>query len=187
MTLLLVVGSIGHIQAGPDPQKPSDERGIYYAVLASLFRTVPSALVVQTMPLPMRNPTASDWEWLGRGASTLRSKVEADAPSDATAFKVELFPAGTTLVSREEIDELFRTAPRSRIPEDIWLPFRTRFNVQTYQGFSRPVITDDRLNALVWFSHACGSLCGEAGYAWLQRPSTTAEWVVLKRLPKVVA
>ena len=65
--------------------------------------------------------------------------------------------------------------------------FSDSSSIQTYQRFSRPVITDDRLNALVWFSHACGSLCGEAGYAWLQRSSTTAEWVVVKRLPKVVS
>jgi hypothetical protein len=187
---LLIIGSFGHIQATPKPQRASEERGIYTAVLASLFRqNVPSALVVETRPLLLRNPSAADWQWLGPDTSTLRSKVESEAlrAATSTAFTPELFPPGTTLVSREDIAELFRTAPPGQTTEDRWLPFRTRFHVQTYQGFSRPVVTDDGLNALVWFSHACGSLCGEAGYAWVQRSSTTAEWVVVKRLPKIVS
>lgn len=107
--------------------------------------------------------------------------------TDQTPFIVEMFPPGTTLVSREEISELILTAPSGRTPEDRWQPFRARFNVQSYQGFSRPVLSDDGLNALVWFLHSCGSVCGKGGYAWLQRASLTSEWVFVKSLVTLLA
>lgn len=186
------ITSVVTVLAGTIPAAPTrqaEEREIYAAVLASIFRgNVPSALVVQTMPLVMRPPVASDWSFLGPSAASLPAAVAAaGASSTAAQFTADLFPPGTVLVSREEIAEWFRTAPPGRTPEDRWLPFRSRFKVRTYQGFSRSVLTADRLVALVWYSHACGMLCGEAGYALLQRSNLGVPWAVVKHLPRVMS
>jgi hypothetical protein len=190
-SLCLGVGLLGHSIS--NSQASTDERGIYQAVLASLFDgRVPSALVVTTPVLAMRVPAAWQWQQLGVAAEALRSKVDARiqaqaVQSSSATFPVEWFPAGTTLVPYGEIEELLRSAPRGGTPENVWIPFRTRFGVPTYQGFSLPVLSDDQLNALVWYRHSCGSLCGEAGFAWLQRRSPAAEWVVVKRVPTAIA
>lgn len=176
------------IQAISIQQRSVDERGIYHAVLMSLFNgNVPAPLVVQTMPLAMPPPSESDWTWFGPGTKELRATVSLAVPVAPMAFVVELFPAATTLATWEEILELFQTAPPGGGPEGRWLPFRTRFKAQTFQGFSRAVVSDDGLNALVYYSYACGSTCGEAGYAWLQRSAINSTWAVIKRLPKVVS
>jgi hypothetical protein len=161
------------------------DRGIYEATLRDLFRgSLPAAFVIQSMPLSLPQPSASDWNWFGPATGTLQATVEATAPVAAAPFSSELFPAGTTLMSREDLMAFFRNAPNLN---DRWGAFRERFKVTAFEGFSRPATTDAGLDALVYYSHSCGSLCGESGFAWLHRSSTTATWVVEKRLPKVVS
>ena len=185
---VLACGMTASIQAASVRQSGLNEPGIYSAVLADLFRgQVPSALVVQRMALPLPAPTAADWAWFGPGTNELRAIVATTTVPRVSPFSVELFSPAATLVDKDEILELFRTAPAGRGPDDRWIPFRTRFKVQTYQGFSRPVVSRDALNAFLYYSHSCGQTCGEAGYAWLQRSEASADWVVVKRLPKVTA
>ena len=185
----VVVAVIYPRQPAATALSQNEEREIYSAVLDSLFGgKAPAAWVIETMPLSMPTPVASDWGWLGEGTAGLRALVEARAePPPPKPFTRDHFQTGTILVPREEIAELFRNAQADGTPESRWLPFRSKFKVQSYQGLSEPVITADGLNALVWYSNACGSLCGEAGYAWLRRPSLRAAWAVVKRLPKVVS
>jgi len=179
--VLLAIQTRGITQARED-------RGIYEAVIKALLRgDLPSALVIQAPPLGLPLPSASDWRLLDPEISTLQTKVEAARLGPADSFSGESFPPGTQLVPKEQIEELFRTAPRGNSLEDRWLPFRSRFNVSSFQAFSRPIITDDGLNALVYYSHSCGTLCGETGYAVLHRSSLSEAWVVARRLRKSVS
>jgi hypothetical protein len=185
----LVSGRIIALVSAGVSQAQTDERGIYQAVIEDMFRRkVPTALVVTTPPLAMRVPETGHWQQLGAAARRMKSKVEAQAaqPRSAT-FRVEWFPSGTRLVPSEGIEELRRTAPRGRTPEDAWIPFRTLFGVQTYQSFSLPVVSNDQRSALVWYVHSCGSLCGSDGFAFLQRGSRTAAWTVVKRVITTVS
>ena len=184
---------LGMAAAGPTttasgrPAQDSADRGIYEAMLIVLLRgDLPSVVVVQAVPLPLPAPSAADWQWLGAGSDALRIAVERSRPLAVEPFVVEAFPPGTQLVPREEIEEQFRSAPRGR-PEDIWTAFSARYKAQSFQGFSRPVKSENGLDAFLWYSHSCGSLCGESGYAWLHRASSDVAWAVSKRLPKVVS
>jgi len=179
--VLLAVQTRGIAQA-------RDERGIYEAVIKMMLRgDLPSALVIQTPPLVLRLPSASDWRMLSPESDTLQTKIEAARPGSADPISGESFPPGTQLVPKEQIEDLFRTAPRGNSPEDSWIPFRARFNVSSIQAFSRPIITNDGLDALVYYSHSCGTLCGETGYAVLHRSSPSEAWVVARRLRKSVS
>jgi hypothetical protein len=181
MFALVAAGSIDVLRAGPAQQRGSDERGIYSAVLGHLFSAgVPPRIVVETVPVAMAALSESDLQRLDRAAAGMRT-------TDQTPFTVEMFPPGTTLVARETILELILYAPRGPGLDDHWRSFRTRFNVQTYQAFSRPVLSADGLSALVWFRHSCGSLCGTGGYAWLQRATVTSDWVFVKSLVKLMS
>jgi hypothetical protein len=174
--------------SGGSPPQDSANRGVYEAMFKALLRgDLPTVLVVQAVPLSLPSPSAADWQWFGAGTEALRIKVETSRPSDVEPFAVDAFPPGTQLVPREAIQELFRTAPPGRSPEDRWIPFRTRYKAQTFQGFSRPVQSQDGLDAFLYYSHNCGSLCGQSGYAWLHRASSGSVWTVAKRLPKVVS
>jgi len=109
------------------------------------------------------------------------------AAADTTLFSAASFPAGVTLISRETAQALFRTAAAGATIDDRWKTFRERYAAKSMQGFSRAVVTADGLEALIYYTHSCGSLCGEAGYAWLRRTSKSTPWKVAKRLPKVIA
>jgi hypothetical protein len=180
--VLLTVQTPGIAQA-------PEERGIYEAVLKMLLgRSLPSALVMQTPPLVLPHMSASEWRILDPDtSSTLQTKVEAARSAPTDSFSGGSFPPGTQLVPKEQIEELFRTAPSGNSPESSWLPFRSRFNVSSFQAVSRPIITDDGLNALVYYSHSCGLLCGETGYAVLYRSSLSEVWVVARRLRKSIS
>jgi hypothetical protein len=184
--LILASALSAHSLETAVPQR--GERDIYTALLRDLFRgTLPTAFVIQTNPLALASPSPSDWALLGPGTAALRTRVETMTLQSTAAFTVESFPDGTTLVSKEDIGAFFRDASVGANLNDRWSAFHGRFKVAGYQGFSRPIVSDAGLDALVWYSNSYGSLGGEAGYAWLHRPSRSGNWVVEKRLPKVVS
>jgi hypothetical protein len=164
------------------PTRDSDG-GIYEAVLKALLGDLPPVIVVQAEPLSLPVPSTDDWRWFGVGVEALRAKVENNLPAPAEPFAVDTFPPGTQLVAGEAIQGLFRGGSLM----ERWTAFRARYKARTLQRFSRPAKSNDDLDALVYYSHVCGSQCGETGYAWLHRASSGAAWVVLKRLPKVVS
>jgi hypothetical protein len=193
-TTVATAGQIIPTSSAP-PAQDSADRGVYEAVLSVLLgRDLPSVLVVEAMPLSLPAPPAVVWQRFGAGTEALRIEFERGALPVLEPFSVETFPPGTQLVSREEIEELFRTgqelfrtAPRERSPEDMWIPFRTKYQAQTYQGFSRPVKSADGLDALVYYSSSCGMACGKGGYAWLHRASLGAPWAVSKWLDTAIS
>jgi len=164
------------------------DRQIYVALLRDLFRgSLPASYVIQTMPLSLPQPSAYDWRWLGSGTAALQAKVEATKPLPAVAFSAGSFLDPTTLVSKEELVAFFHDGPAGTSLNDRWRAFHERFKVEAFQAFSRPVVTDAGLDALVYYSNSYGSQGGEAGFAWLHRSSPSAAWAVEKRLPKVSA
>jgi len=185
---IIVAAPILPSWSGQRPTQDSGERGAYEAMLKVLLQgDLPSVLVVQADPVSLPVPSSADWQWFGTGIEPLRSRLQGSRPTLVEPFTVETFPPGTQLVRREEIQAFFRTAPRGGNPDDGWILFQTRYKARSIQGFSRLLTSEDGLDALLYYSHCCGSLCGESGYAWLHRASSAAAWTVLKRLPKVVS
>jgi len=183
-TSLLIATAALMIASSP----PADDPGLYQAMLVNLAGdSTTSTFVVQSTPVQMSAPTEADWERLGIETAALKTAVAASPAADTAPFGAASFPAGVKLVSREAVQALFRTAAAGATIDDRWKTFRERYAAKSLQGFSRPVITADGLEALIYYTHSCGSLCGEAGYAWLRRASKTAPWRVAKRLPKVIA
>jgi hypothetical protein len=166
-------------------------RGIYEPVLSAIFKgSLPARIVVQAKPLPFRSPESFDWSRFGSDADPLRAVVtppENPASPDLDILDLRVLPKGTVLVSREEIEDFFRSMRAPQRFEDQWTQLRAKLGVQSFQGLSRPVVSHDGLTAVVWYSHSCGSLCGEGGWAVLKRPTTGADWVVVQQIVKVVS
>lgn len=163
----------------------SDTAGIMAAVIADLYLNKPPAnVVVEETPLAFAPPSTDDWQSLGGDTAALQKKI-AGATTVATLYTQDELPKGTTLVARQVILDAFHWEPGTDLNAR-WATFRETFKAPSWERFSRPVITDDGLDALVTYGHGCGPLCGEGGYAWLHRVSRSAPWVV-KRLVKIVS
>ncbi len=163
------------------------EHEIYEALLKDIFpgEQQPSVLLIEGVPRVFENPPAWVWQKLGAGAERQASVERAVAPP-ATPFAGESFPPGTQLARLEEIEALLRPAVAVKDPEEgRRQALRNRFKVEAFQGFSRPIVTEDGLDALVSYSHHCGLLCGSIGYAWLHRTSRAGAWSVAKRVATV--
>lgn len=192
-TILLVVGLVaGPIGVGAQ-QGRSDSRapGIYEAVLTAIFKgSLPTRIVVQARPLPFRSPEPFDWSRFGADAEPLRAALaseENSAPVGRDILDLQRLPKGTALVSREEIEDFFRSMRAPQSLEERWTQLREKLGVQSYQGLSVPVVSGDGLTAVVWYSHSCGSLCGQGGWAVLKRAPTGADWTVVQQIVKVVS
>jgi len=68
------------------------------------------------------------------------------------------------------------------VPPSRWTAFMRRHNAYGWMSFSDVLFSDDGLDALVYYNAACGSLCGEAGYAWLHRDSAQSRWLLKKKI-----
>jgi hypothetical protein len=164
----------------------STGRDIYESILRDLGgKASGSVFVVELMPRYLISPSEEDWRFFGSGAEALHLKANALEITAVSPFRLESFPEGTQLMLREQIQDFFRNAPAGTSSKDKWRMFRERFKAQSFEAFSRPLVTEDGLDALIYYSSTYGSLGCETGYAWLHRQSTTAPWVV-QRLPKTV-
>lgn len=71
--------------------------------------------------------------------------------------------------------------PPSSDPEKYWEDFFARFpHARGLIAFSRPGFDAERKYALVYFHVACGSLCGQRGYALLR--FIGGRWIVVRRV-----
>ena len=186
--MVLFLAAWAFLSEGTQPEPPGDpDRQVFAVLLPALSRDGAASYIVEVTPLPVPQPSDSDWEWFGSAARPLRAKVEAVKETSAKPFSNVSLPSAVVLVPREELSDLFRYPLDGKGLEEIWLSFRQRFKVQSFYRFSRPVVTEDGLAALVSYSHSCGSLCGESGFVWLRRASRSDRWAVAKLLPKVVS
>jgi hypothetical protein len=137
----------------------------------------PKAIVVQDRPISVRlvggwPPKAEDIP------AALRSRAEAlKGAADDIRFDPTLFPAGTHLVPKPDLDKWDREAT-VRGSEYFFKMLREHYpGFHSMVYFSRAIYTGEALDALVYYEILYGvGGCGEL--VWLQRRSTSDEWSV---------
>ena len=159
---------------------------VYTALLEGDDKNVDSLanLVVTNLTIPMRtvnvarsgSPWVSQWEAV---PLALRQAAEQSPPAAAAPLGPDLFPQGTRLVTRAEVDAAF--IPRGP-SEDAWASFHRRFNAGGYLNVSDIVFSPDQNNALVYYEMRCGGLCGMGAYVWLSRDSGGSRWAIRRRI-----
>jgi hypothetical protein len=153
------------------------EQEIFWALLVRPGRS--SVAVVDATPIPLVQPTASQWIWFGDSAAALRSEVESTVEITPDLFTIGSFPPSTHLVPRADLQPLrggLETMPR-------WAVFRDRYGAREVFAFSRPVVTDDGLDALVYRVLTDGPGSGRTDLFWLHRAARSDAWSVAKELP----
>jgi len=182
LTALLLAFTLVATPQAATPQASTDERSIFDAVLKDLLgKELPGALLIESTPRAFNYVGEFDWKKFGPTPDALSPKLKT---LSTVPFTVDAFPKGAQLIAQQDLMELF--SPKNRDFDEAWTIVRTKYKVQSTQAFSRPVITDDGLDAYVMYSHGCGMLCGQYGYAWLHRTSRSDSWVV-KRFVKIVS
>jgi hypothetical protein len=162
-------------------------KGLDADIFAALLRNTASVggsaiIVVDETSLPVQRLSDSEWQWFGPGTAALRALAETAAAAPADRFDSASFPPWVTLIGRDVAQRFWRARE-----EAVWTQFREEFKARSLWRFSRPVITADGLDALVWSAQACGSMCGRTDVLWLHRVSRSDPWIVAKSLPKSVS
>jgi hypothetical protein len=142
----------------------------------------PTYVVDETPLFPVQKLSDSEWQWFGPSTTALRTVAETVAVAPAGRFDSASFPPWVTLITRDVAQKFLGGRE-----EAIWAQFREAFKVRSIWRFSRPVITEDGLDALVWSAQACGSMCGRTDVHWLHRASRSDPWTVAKSKPKTVS
>jgi hypothetical protein len=162
-------------------------KGLYADIFAALLRNTASVggssiVIVDETSLQVQRLSDSEWQWFGAQTVALRAVAERAAATPADRFDSASFPPGVTLITRDVAQRFWRARE-----EAIWTQFREEFKAQSLWRFSRPVITEDGLDALIWSAQACGSMCGRTDVLWLHRVSRSDPWMIAKSLPKAVS
>ena len=180
----LLTGSVmaGAACAAPRAQ-PISIAGVYAGLFETTFHGTPAAAMLvagSAEPMPTIGGSGALASWLAEFdelPQSLRQAVSQPTPTGARDFAVGDFPSGTRVVSPSAIREHVTGSL-----EDSWSAFTRRHNAYGWMSFSDVLFSDDGLDALVYYSAACGSLCGEAGYAWLHRDSAQSRWSLKKKI-----
>ena len=168
--------------SGPDPTPPSIAQPIYAVVLRDIFKTgVPERIVIEAASVEPVRPDREDWQTTLIGApAELRTQLDAAENRRPVWLNAAALPPGAQLVPRATIGDVFRSAPK----EDRyggWETFRQKYGVPSYVALSRAIISNDARDALVYFVHACGNVCGEGTLLWLRRIPADGPWMVRAR------
>ena len=122
-------------------------------------------------------PNDRVWQVLGPVPAALRRQVTgiaaAEAPPSTELHTIEQFPAGAHVLPQSEGLALIRGGPRDMSG---YPALQQKYGAGNVLSLSKPVITDDGLDAFVHYSHGCGSACGTLGYVWLHRMSRGQPW-----------
>jgi len=180
---LLIGGTHGSMRpSGPDPTPPAVARPIYAAVLRDIFKDgVPERLVIDAASALAIGPNPEDWATTLLGApAELRAKLGEPKYQRLVWLNAEALPPGTRLIPRSAIDDAFMSAPKLGLT-DRWEAFRRLYGVPSFVSLSRAIVTTDGRDALVYFVHACGDLCGEHTLLWLRRIPADGAWIVRAR------
>lgn len=181
-TLRVRSGRSSEPPAETDPTPPALARAIFEAVLRHVYKPeMPERPVIETVSLVPVRPDAQDWQVPLLGAPPeLRALLEVPENRRPVWLNAASLPAATQLVPRATISDVFRTAPKTDRYGG-WETFRARYGVSSYLSLSRAIITADGRDALVYFEHRCGSLCGEGTLLWLRRIPADGPWTVRGR------
>ena len=165
-----------------DPTPPALARAIFETVLRDVYkREMPGRPVIEPVSLVAVRPDPQDWQTSLLGAPpALRALLEAPENRHPVWLNATSLPPGTQLVARATISDVFRSAPKSD-RDGGWETFRARYGVSGYLALSRPLVAADGRDALVYFEHYCGNVCGEGTLLWLRRIPADGPWTVRGR------
>ena len=156
--------------------------GLYAALLRERYHATPASQMVVTdtaVAMPTLRGSSSDWlKQFDEVPSELRRAASQLSPTASHRLDASLFPPGTRLVSAAAVE----TTLRGSGIDEKWSAFRRQFNAQGWLAFSGGLLANDQLNALVYYEAHCGGLCGEDGYAWLRRDTTSSPWRIAKKI-----
>lgn len=175
VALVMAVGSFAQAVHG--------EHEIFRLLLVNRPRDAKpnNVTVVQATPLRFPRLTDSQWSFFGAPVQTLRLKIESSAEFTPDTFALELFPPSTQLVPQAELQPL-GGAPLDDLVRS-WAAFRDRFRAQAFYALSRPVVSDDGLDALVFRATSDGPQSGRSDLFWLHRAAPSEPWSIAKQLP----
>jgi hypothetical protein len=179
MMAVLSLTVVASAAVPPPGAKPEAE---VYATLIQSSSTTRERSIVVVKDVAVLMPTLIDSSAAGRQefdripAALVRLAGRA-SPTSARRHNVADFPAGTRLVPEAEIQAIFE-----RDVEKGWTVFKRRYASDKWLSVSEVLLTDDALEALVYYETRCGGLCGEGGYAWLHRDLVQSRWLMRKKI-----
>jgi hypothetical protein len=179
---VIVVAATGTLEA-----QATKDAEVYAVVVGLSYHMTPgSRLAAQDVAIPMPAiPPGALPQWLAQFdevPSALRRAASQPEPTKAAPLDAALFPAGTRMVSRQDVQALFKAGV-----EDGWTTFRRQYGTEGFMAVSQVLYTADALDAIVYYTVACGGLCGEGGYLWLHRGTIGSPWVVAKKIISMMA
>ena len=108
----------------------------------------------------------------------LMAVLKGNDPDPAVGpFAPAEVPTGARLIRRSEINAMFSPDPSSG-----WSRLQQATGARSWQAFSRPVLSADGLQALIYAEAHCGSLCGYGKYFWLSRRDTRDKWRITSQI-----
>ena len=159
--------------------------GLYAPLLHERYHATPaSQMVVKDMAVAMPTLRGSSSGWLRQFSevpSELRRAARQPSPTKPHRLDASLFPPGTRLVSAESVEAIFAGSGIQESGEN-WSAFGRQFRAKGWLSFSVGLVSDDQLDALVYYQVQCGGLCGEGGYVWLRRDAVSSPWRIAKKI-----
>jgi hypothetical protein len=165
----------------PDPTSLEISRGVYATLFREIARSERSSrVVVVAESLVPQRPNDDIWVAFRDAPLQLRTRLEAPESARPVLLNREAFPSGVQVVRGDVIQQVFRSAPKSDIYAG-WMTFESKFRTHRSVALTRVFHTDDARNAIVYFEHHCGNVCGEGTLVWLTRESGTSSWTIRGR------
>ena len=184
---LAAIALLGVAPATPAGGQASQDASLLGAALVYLSRDAQSMrFVIEATPLALQRPDDAAWSWVGQSRDALRISVEAADDSTSSAFPSRSLPPNTSLLTKDEAQQLHGALSRVDSKE-AWETFCRRYQARALYAFSVPVITGDGLQAFLVYSRTCGVQCQETGFMWLTRDARESAWTVEKQLPTTIA
>jgi hypothetical protein len=179
MTMLAVVSLMLQI----DARAPE-----MYSVILDDTRTFKDAVIViesvsLEIPTIWRTTNTSCLGQFHGWPAELMAVLEGnDRAPTVGPFAQEEVPTGARLIPRSEIHAVFSPDPLSG-----WSRLEQAIGARTWQAFSRPVLSADGLQALIYAEHHCGTVCGHGKYFWLSRSDTSDKWRISRQVLKWIS
>lgn len=156
---------------------------MYSAILTQTSTFKGPVIVIESVSLeilPISGASNASWRaqfdgWPAELMAVLEGRVEAPSVGP---FEQKEVPTGARLISRSEIDAAFTRQD----PSASWSRIEQVIGSRSWQAFSRPVLSADGLQALVYAEHHCGGGCAHGKYFWLSRKNTRDRWRVARQV-----
>jgi hypothetical protein len=177
LVIVLIVMTV----SGPPDGQPGPVPAVYAVLFQQRYHAVAATeMSVKDMAVAMPTVKGSSTEWLrqfGVVPADLRRIANRVAPTKAHKLDAAMLPAGAKIIPSKAVDALFTGRT-----EENRSAFKARFNSRGWVSVSDVLLSADRLNALVYYDVRCGGLCGESGYMWLRRDTSSSACKIAKRI-----